>query len=161
MSELVETKLSKVSTPGEFSLLKLFDRSVTWIFGVVFLLSGIPHWDNPYFFLGSVYAYKLVSPGIGQMVAIVMPLVQLIFAFCFLTRTFLDAAHLGTLFLFLCFAIVQSTAWFRGFDISCGCFGPSHETTIGWQTLSVIYFLLALSFVRNLFVFIGHRPSTR
>jgi hypothetical protein len=90
-----------------------------------------------------------------------MPLIQLIFAICFLTRTFLDAAHLGTLFLFLCFAAIQSIAWFRGLDISCGCFGPGHDATIGWQTLSIIYSLFVLSIARNLFVFIGNRTTVK
>jgi hypothetical protein len=163
MSQIVETKQkqSEISAPTKFSFVKGVDRLVTWIFGIVFLFSGIPHWGNPYFFLGSVYAYKLVNPGIGQTAAIGMPLIQLMFAVCFLTRTFLDAAHLGTLFLFLCFAAVQSSAWFRGLDISCGCFGPGHDATIGWQTLSIIYSLLALSLARNLLVFMNRRTSVK
>jgi hypothetical protein len=138
-----------------------YDSIVTWIFGVVFLISGVPHWGNPYYFLGSVYAYKLVDPGIGQMIAIGMPLIQLVLALCFLTRTFLDAAHLGTLFMFLCFAAVQSQAYLRGLDISCGCFGPDQNSTIGWQTLSIIYGLLILSVIRNSVMFFrGHKSTT-
>ena len=145
-------------TQSHMSIFDIYDSIVTWIFGVVFLISGVPHWGNSYFFLGSVYAYKLVDPGIGQMVAIGMPLIQLVLAICFLTRTFLDAAHLGTLFLFFCFATVQSQAYLRGFDISCGCFGPDHDTTIGWQTLSIIYGLLILSIIRNSTIFFrGYR----
>jgi hypothetical protein len=30
------------------SLVKRFDRFVTWLFGIIFLLSEIPHWGNPY-----------------------------------------------------------------------------------------------------------------
>jgi hypothetical protein len=162
MSQIIETKQPEnLSAPIKFSFVKFFDHFVTWIFGIAFLLSGIPHWGNPYFFLGSVYAYKLVNPGIGQIAAIGMPLIQLTFAVCFLTRTFLDAAHLGTLFLFLCFAAVQSIAWFRGLDISCGCFGPGHDATIGWQTLFIIYSLLILSIIRNLFVFLGNRTTVK
>jgi hypothetical protein len=162
MSQIIETKTQDISVSTiRFSFVKGLDCLVTWIFGIVFLFSGIPHWGNPYFFLGSVYAYKLVNPGIGQITAIGMPLIQLIFAVCFLTRTFLDAAHLGTLFLFLCFATVQSIAWFRGLDISCGCFGPGHDAAIGWQTLFIIYSLLTLSIVRNLFVFIGNRTTVK
>jgi hypothetical protein len=162
MSQIIEIKHSEnLSAPIKFSFAKFFDHFVTWTFGIVFLLSGIPHWGNPYFFLGSVYAYKLVNPGIGQIAAIGMPLIQLTFAVCFLTRTFLDAAHLGTLFLFLCFAAVQSIAWFRGLDISCGCFGPAHDTIIGWQTLCIIYLLLVLSIIRNLLTFTGRQTSVK
>ena len=126
-----------------------FDAIVTWIFGITFLIAGFPHWSNPYYFLGSVYAYRLVEPGVGQMIAMGMPLIQLVLALCFLTRTFLDASHLATLFLLACFATVQTSAVVRGLDISCGCFGPGHESQIGWFTLSVVYGLLALSLARN------------
>ena len=152
---------SQANSTRRFSIADIYDSVVTWVFGVVFLISGVPHWGNPYFFLGSVYAYKLVDPGIGQMIAIGMPLIQLVLALCFLTRAFLDAAHLGTLFLFLCFATVQSQAYLRGLDISCGCFGPDHETTIGFYTLSIVYGLLILSIIRNSVMFFrGHRPTT-
>jgi len=151
---------SQIKPSGRFTIADAYDSIVTWVFGVVFLISGVPHWGNPYFFLGSVYAYKLVDPGIGQMIAIGMPLIQLVLALCFLTRTFLDAAHLGTLFLFLCFATAQSQAWLRGLDISCGCFGPDHDSTIGWYTLSIIYGLLILSIIRNTVLFFrGHRST--
>lgn len=126
-----------------------FDAIVTWIFGLAFLMAGFPHWSNPYYFLGSVYAYKLVEPGVGQMIAMGMPIIQLVLALCFLTRVFLDASHLATLFLLVCFATVQTTAYFRGLDISCGCFGPGNDDPIGWFSLSVVYGLLALSTIRN------------
>lgn len=132
---------------------RLYDHAVTWILGVTLLIAGIPHWSNSYYFLGSVYAYKLVGPGIGQMVAMTLPLIQLVLALCLLSRTFRDAAHLGALFLFLCFATVQSSAYLRGLDISCGCFGPGNDEPIGWFSLSIVYGLLILSFTRNVLFF--------
>lgn len=127
----------------------VFDVVVTWVFGLVFLVAGFPHWSNPYYFLGSVYAYKLVEPGVGQLVAMSLPIIQLVLALCFLTRTFLDASHIATLFLLICFASVQTTAFLGGLDISCGCFGPNSDSQIGWSTLSLVYGLLALSVIRN------------
>lgn len=127
----------------------VFDAIVTWIFGLVFLITGFPHWSNPYYFLGSIYAYKLVAPGVGQVIAMTMPLIQLVLALCFLMRTFLDASHLVTLFLLSCFATVQTSALVRGLDISCGCFGPGHESQIGWGSLSLVYGLFVLSVLRN------------
>lgn len=131
-----------------------FDAIVTWTFGLAFLIAGFPHWSNAYYFLGSVYAYKLVEPGIGQIIAMSMPIIQLVLALCFLTRTFLDASHLVTLFLLIGFATVQTSALVRGLDISCGCWGPGHDSQIGWFSLSLVYGLLTLSAIRNaLFLF--------
>ena len=126
-----------------------FDAIATWTIGLSFLIAGFPHWSNSYYFLGSIYAYKLVEPGIGQIMAMGMPIIQLVLALCFLTRVFLDAAHLATLFLLVSFAAVQTSAYIRGLDISCGCWGPGHDSTIGWFSLSLVYGLLVLSLIRN------------
>lgn len=134
---------------NRFLWFNVYDSIVTWVIGLTFLLAGVPHWGNPYFFLGSVYAYKLVDPGFGQMAAISLPLIQLVLAIFLLSRVFIDAAHLGSLFLFICFAAVQTLSYVRGLNISCGCFGPQYETTIGVQTLFFVYVLLIISVIRN------------
>lgn len=139
----------KTRTIEKHRLLFSFDAFLSWGFGIAMLLAAVPHLENPYYFLGSVYAYKLVEPGIGQMIAMSMPIIQLVLALCFLTRTFLDGSHLTTLFLLLGFATIQTSALVRGLDISCGCFGPGHETPIGWFSLSLVYGLLTLSVLRN------------
>ncbi|MDR1269285.1 MAG: hypothetical protein LBK82_07150 [Planctomycetaceae bacterium] len=146
-----------------FSWLSTYDIIVTWIIGLTFLLAGVPHWGNPYYFLGTVYAYKLVDPGWGQMVAISLPLIQLVLAVLLLTRILTDVAHWASMFLFSCFAMVQTVTFLRGLDISCGCFGPGYETTIGFQTLILVYTLLFLSVIRNLFFIFKTRsyPASR
>ena len=105
--------------------------------------------ENSYYFLGSIYAYKLVEPGIGQMVAIVLPLLQLVVAVLLIGRVFIDVANLITMVLFGVFAVVQSFAYLGGFDISCGCFGLGHNSPIGWFSLSLVYCLLVFSVIRN------------
>ena len=147
-----------MTTSSKFIIFKnSFDAIATWTLGVAFLIAGFPHWANSYYFLGSIYAYKLVEPGIGQIMAMSMPIIQLVLALCFLTRTFLDAAHLATLFLLVSFATVQTSAHIRGLDISCGCWGPGNDSPIGWFSLSLVYGLLVLSLVRNA-MFVFSRP---
>jgi hypothetical protein len=116
------------------------------------LLAAVPHLENSYYFLGSIYAYKLVAPGIGQMVAIVLPLMQLVIAVLLNGRIFADAVNVIAMLLFAVFCAVQSFAYFGGLDISCGCFGPGHDTPIGWFSLSLVYGLLTLSVIRNAMV---------
>lgn len=125
------------------------DAALGWAFGIVLLVSGIPHWANPYYFLGAIYAYDLVGPGIGQAIAVVLPVLQLIVAVCLISRTWLDAAHLIALGMFGCFLTVQSLAYFRDLEISCGCFGPCHETPIGVGSLLTIGGFFLTSVVRN------------
>ena len=140
---------SDVTKSDRFSGITLLDGIICWTIGMPLIISAIPHWGNPYFFLGSIYAYQMVSPGIGQMVAMVFPLLQMITAICLLGRFFIDEASVAATLLFLGFATVQTTAVIRGLDISCGCFGPGHDSPIGWFTLSLVYGLLCLSVLRN------------
>jgi len=87
-----------------------------------------------------------------------MPVIQLVIALCFLTRTFLDASHLATLFFLACFVTVQTSAYVRGLDISCGCFGPGYDSTIGWFSLSLVYGLFTLSVIRNAMFLFSKTP---
>ena len=136
-----------------------FDAVVTWVLGLAFLITGFPHWANSYYFLGSIYAYQLVEPGLGQIAAMSMPIIQLVIALCLLTRVFLDASHLATMFLLAAFVIVQTSAYIRGLDISCGCFGPGYDSTIGWFSLSLVYGLFTFSLIRNAMFLFSRNPK--
>jgi len=140
--------------------LRDFDDLVSWILGIALLLSGIPHVGNPYYFLSSVYAYDLVGPGIGQLVAMVLPILQLLLVACLITRFFRPGAHLIVLPMLLGFALLQTLARLRGLDIGCGCFGPD-EDRIGWFSLTIIYSLLTLSILRNVAYGIALRNASR
>ncbi|MDR1926045.1 MAG: hypothetical protein LBQ66_16880 [Planctomycetaceae bacterium] len=124
------------------------DSLLTWFFGIVMLAAAIPHWENPYYFLGSVYAYKLVDSGLGQSTAILLPTFQLIIAICLILRIHSDAAHAITMILFGVFFFVQAFAFYGGLDISCGCFGPQHSSTIGITSLMFIGFLFLFAVLR-------------
>lgn len=139
------------ATPVKSSrLFALFDAVVAWLLGVAFIFSSIPHLANPYFFLGSVYSYRLVGPGIAQLVAMLLPWLQLVVGMCLITNLLRGATHAIALPMLLIFVIVQTSAKLRGLDISCGCFGPRHETEVGYFTLTFVYALLLLALVRLL-----------
>jgi hypothetical protein len=140
------SRANEIVRPGIVCL----DPVLSWAFGIVLLISGIPHWANPYYFLGSVFGYNLFDPGLGQVVAMVLPTLQLILAVCLITRIWLDAAHLIVMAMFGSFAVVQSLAYFRGLDISCGCFGPCQQTPISATSLLFVFGLFLLSVARNL-----------
>ena len=125
------------------------DAFLAWVFGIAMLLAAVPHLENSYYFLGSIYAYRLVDPGIAQMTAMVLPLMQLVIAIMLIGRVLVDAANFIAMGFFGVFSVVQSLAYFGGLDISCGCFGPQLSTQIGWTSLSLVYSLFILSVIRN------------
>lgn len=125
------------------------DLVVSFVFGIVLLVSGVSHWANPYRFLGSVYAYGLVGEDTGKLVAMFLPLLQMIVGISLIARICHDGAHLIALVMFACFVAVQSAAVFKGLDISCGCFGPYHESAVGFASLSFVSSLLFMAIVRT------------
>ncbi|MDR2651113.1 MAG: hypothetical protein LBC68_02185 [Prevotellaceae bacterium] len=109
------------------------------------LVAAIPHLENPYYFLGSVYSYNLTESGVGQLVAILLPFIQLVIAVCFVLRVHVDSANIITMILFGVFFCVQLFAFLSGLDISCGCFGPQYSSSIGIGSLSFVGTLFILS----------------
>ncbi|MDR1924837.1 MAG: hypothetical protein LBQ66_10725 [Planctomycetaceae bacterium] len=138
------TTASKTTVNEKQSVWYFIDAFLMWLFGIVMLAAAIPHWENPYYFLGSVYAYKLVDPMLGQFTAVFLPSIQLVVAICLILRIHVDAAYIVTMILFGLFFFVQLFAFGGGLDISCGCFGPEHSSQIG---------IKSLMFVGTLFIF--------
>jgi hypothetical protein len=136
---------------GKRSMMQTFDFLLTWFFGLVMLAAAIPHWENPYYFLGSVYSYNLTEPGLGQSAAVLLPLIQLLIVVCFILRVQVDSANIAATVLFGVFFCVQLFAFLGGLDISCGCFGPQHSSRIGTGTLSFVGVLFLLSASRTAF----------
>jgi hypothetical protein len=133
---------------SQYTLGQSLDALLSWLFGIVMLAAAIPHWENSYYFLGSVYAYKLVEPGVGQMTAMIMPLLQLFIAILLIARIYIEVIHLITMILFGVFFTVQLYAYLGSLDISCGCFGPQHSSQIGIVTLTFVGTLFVLAVVR-------------
>jgi len=46
--------------------------------GVMLLVSAVRHLSNPYYFLGSIYAYHVVGPNTGKFIAMTLPMLQLV-----------------------------------------------------------------------------------
>jgi hypothetical protein len=111
----------------------------------VFLVSSLPHLTNPYYFLSSVYDYKLVGATNGEAVAIVIPFLQILISACLLLRVYVGGALLASSGLFAVFTYVHASVIYRSMTISCGCFGPRYVAPIGKGSLLFVVALLVAS----------------
>lgn len=92
-------------------------------FAILFLWSAVSKLANPGTFLGSVYGYEVPLPRYWlQLVAVVLPWVELICGLLLLIRVWTDAAWLCVAGLMAVFVAATGQAWARGLKISCGCF---------------------------------------
>lgn len=123
----------------------LLDTIIAPALGIILLISGSAHWNNPYYFLGTIYSYELVGPGLGQLVAMILPTLQIILASCMIFRVCVRTAYSMTAALMGVFATVQFSAYARGLNIACGCFGPAHEVPVGYRSLLVVVPLFLVS----------------
>jgi hypothetical protein len=115
----------------------ILERLIAIGLALLLLRSAFAHLGNPYYFLSSVYSYRLSGIGAGICAAAVLPFLQLVVVVCLLTRWWLKESYVLGLCLFTLFTAAQGVTISRGLAISCGCFGASEAVQVGRETLTV------------------------
>lgn len=131
---------------------KPLERLLRIMIGCVLIYAGFLKLKDPYSFLDAVYAYELVSPTLGLLIASILPVLELLLGL----NLILDLLALGSILLatglFSLFTLVQAAAIARGLDISCGCFdtSASHASVDYFSLLRTVVILAAavLAYVR-------------
>src|SRR5262245_48546616 len=96
---------------------------IRWLLGVLLLWAAVSKLGNATEFLGNVYAYRLpLSRALLQLMAVVLPWVELLCGLMLLANYWIESALVCTLGLMVIFLLATGQAWLRGLNISCGCF---------------------------------------
>ena len=118
--------------------------------------SAYQHIDNSFRFLSTIYSCDLVGLNGGLVAAAYLPFLQLMIALVLLFEQKCRRTAFGfSALLFLVYTIVQSSALYRGLNISCGCFGSSDENPIGAGSIS----LAAGAMVASVVGWVSYRPN--
>ena len=112
--------------------------------GIVFLYAGIEKIIAPQEFAMAVYNYRLLPDWAVNMLAVILPWLEVFLATGFIAGIYVRGASSLSSLLFLIFAIALTINLVRGLDISCGCFGGS-SGNISWSYLIRDTSLLAMS----------------
>ncbi len=113
--------------------------------GCIFIASSIAKLRQPFDFLSSVYNYELVGPGIGVVVAMVLPWLELFVGICLVGGIFITGAFLASIAMYALFSVALVSALWRGLEISCGCLDPTDPTVISYWTAGRSISLLLVS----------------
>ena len=107
-----------------------------WVAAGLLLASAYTHVFNGYHLFASVLDYRLLPTPLAVVVAAALPYAQLTLgvAILFVPSHRRAALYLSTI-VFSMFLTAQLSAYFRGLDISCGCFGRD-DTRIGWRSIA-------------------------
>lgn len=104
-------------------------RFLYLLFGGVFVYTGALKAADPMAFLEDVRSFDLLSDPWAAWLALALPWLE-IFSGIAVASGVLRAGGLGILnALLILFLVAISSAWFRGIDLRCGCFGHTDATS--------------------------------
>ena len=91
--------------------------------GAIFVYAGaLKIWD-PAQFATDVHHFQLTPWTISVLVAVYLPWLEAFAGVALIVRRLALGAALAIVGMTLIFSIALTSAWMRGLDISCGCFG--------------------------------------
>jgi uncharacterized membrane protein YphA (DoxX/SURF4 family) len=99
--------------------------------GVVLLAAGALKLLDPAAAVRAVRAYQLLPEPLVAPVAFGLPVVEIAVGLALLAGVFVRTAALGSAVLLVVFLVGVGSAWARGLQIDCGCFGEGGEVAAG------------------------------
>lgn len=96
--------------------------------GVTFIYAAVPKITDPFSFSISIRNYQLVFPEWTNIMAIILPWIELYAGILLITGPYIHASARILAILTIIFSIALASALIRGLDIGCGCFSPSDQS---------------------------------
>ena len=117
---------------------------------LVFLAAALGKIADPAAFARQISHFRLLPFGLENLLAIMLPWIELLAALALLLRYRPRAGAVVTAGLMGLFVFVVAAAVARGLDIECGCFGTSDASRVGTAKLIENVGLLALALIASL-----------
>ncbi len=127
-----------------------------WILGITFIYASYYKILSPADFAKMVYGYNLFPEVLINLIAIVLPFVELISGLCLLLGIYPRSAALIINGLLLAFIIILIINIIRGYEFDCGCFSAEKAGSPKMMVArDVIYLMMGL----QVFLFNGVRKG--
>jgi len=97
------------------------------VFGALFIWSGIAKIKDPIGFSDAVRNFEIIGDPFAVAAALLLPWLEVISGIAVMWDRFAKSASLIITGMVAFFTIAIISAWIRGLDISCGCFGGTGE----------------------------------
>ena len=91
--------------------------------GGVFIYAGALKIVDPQSFARDIHHFQLTPWTVSVVVAVYLPWLEILAGLALILRRLPLGAALALVIMNAVFLLALSTAWARGLDISCGCFG--------------------------------------
>ena len=99
--------------------------------GGVFVVAGALKVPDPAAAVRAVRAYQLLPEGLVAPVAFGLPVVEIAVGLALLLGVFVRTAAIAAAVLLVVFLVGVGSAWARGLQIDCGCFGNGGRVAAG------------------------------
>lgn len=140
----VRLSLSAVSTKAGG---RWWHRLVFLLFGGVFIYAGALKAANPMAFLDDVRSFQLLPDPWAAWLALGLPWLEILAGLAVITGVTRAGGLLCLNTLLLVFLAAILLSWWRGLDLTCGCFGSSGQVSDYTQLVLRDLALLALGAV--------------
>jgi uncharacterized membrane protein YphA (DoxX/SURF4 family) len=101
------------------------------LLGGVFLLAGLLKMPDPAAAVRAVRAYRLLPEALVAPVAFGLPVLEIAVGLALLLGVFVRTAAIAAAVLLVVFVAAVGSAWARGLQIDCGCFGNGGAVAAG------------------------------
>ena len=118
------------------------------VVGIIFIYASIYKILDPGSFAKSIWYYHMIPGNLINLIAIILPWVELICGVCLILGVLYDGSVLLVNLMTFVFILALVSAYSRGLDIDCGCFKASSGA--GNSVLKSLLFdvvLLALTLI--------------
>jgi uncharacterized membrane protein YphA (DoxX/SURF4 family) len=115
----------------EWSVLPWLGTAGRLLLGGVFVVAGALKLPDPDASVRAVRAYRLLPEPLVAPVAFGLPVVEIAVGLALLAGVFVRTAALAAAALLVVFLVGVGSAWARGLQIDCGCFGDGGEVAAG------------------------------
>lgn len=145
----------------------LLDRSMPWaglaarlIIGVVWVVAGALKVTDLRSSVRAVQAYELLPNSLAEIIGIALPLIEIGIGALLIIGLATQVSAVLSVLLLVAFIVGIASAWARGLQIDCGCFGGGGQLTEGESPQYLVEILrdIGLLVLSGLLVW---RPVTR
>lgn len=133
-------------------------RGAGWVYHVlrlaiagVFIYAGAIKAMDPLKFATQIRAYELTGFAVGGVLAVWLPWLELFCGLALLVNRLVRGALFWVMVLMVVFTAAQVSAWIRGLNLDCGCFGemgkPIHPAWVIGRDGLILLAVAVLAFL--------------
>ncbi|MEQ1858356.1 MAG: MauE/DoxX family redox-associated membrane protein [Chthoniobacteraceae bacterium] len=108
---------------------RIFELTLRLLLGGLLAYAGIVKVADIEQFFRDVHAFNLTRWDVSMILAVFLPWLEIVTGFALIARTFYRGAVALSGVMTVVFIGAIASAWWRGIDLTCGCFGRAVNQT--------------------------------